>query len=148
MFSSICHTSLFCFLFNSFPQCTVSIIERYRITFTANGKRQFVPRDWICSLLVVNCLLILNSFTPVSSMRASLKSAVLTSYLLFWKIVILNLTFAFAVNVILNLCNVLEGTYICVRNCSTFPNGVNGQGHFFDWIIHRNPILTVSRFIS
>ena len=39
----------------------------------ANGKREFVPRDQVFPLTVVNCLLLLrkktSSFTPVLSVR-------------------------------------------------------------------------------
>ena len=35
------------------------LIERFRITFTANGKREFVPREQFFSLLVFNCSLLL-----------------------------------------------------------------------------------------
>ena len=46
-----------------------SSVERLRFTFTPNGKREFVPRDQICPLIVVNCLLLqltkISSFTPV-----------------------------------------------------------------------------------
>ena len=34
-------------------------IERLRFTFTPNGKREFVPRDQVFSLIVVYCLLLL-----------------------------------------------------------------------------------------
>ena len=33
-------------------------IERVRFTFTPNGKREFVPRDQVFPLIVVNCLLL------------------------------------------------------------------------------------------
>ena len=36
------------------------VIERLRFTFMPNGKRQFVPRDQVCHLIVVNCLLLLH----------------------------------------------------------------------------------------
>ena len=35
--------------------CLHVFIERLRITFTSNGKREFVPRDQVSSLLVVYC---------------------------------------------------------------------------------------------
>ena len=35
-----------------------SLLERLRITFTLNGKREFVPRDQVFPLIVVNCLLL------------------------------------------------------------------------------------------
>ena len=34
-------------------------IERLRFMFTPNGKREFVPRYKVFSLIVVNCLLLL-----------------------------------------------------------------------------------------
>ena len=34
-------------------------IERLSITFTSNGKREFLPRDQVSSLIVVCCLLFL-----------------------------------------------------------------------------------------
>ena len=33
-------------------------IQRLRFTFTPNGKREFVPRDQVFPLIVVNCLLL------------------------------------------------------------------------------------------
>ena len=33
-------------------------IEKLRFTFTPNGKREFVPRDQVFSLIVVNCLVL------------------------------------------------------------------------------------------
>ena len=33
-------------------------IERFRNTFTANGKREFVPRDHVFPSLVLNCFLL------------------------------------------------------------------------------------------
>ena len=36
---------------------TAPLIERLSIAFTANGKREFVPRDQVSPLLVVYCLL-------------------------------------------------------------------------------------------
>ena len=39
---------------------TVPTTERLSITFTLNGKREFVPRDQVSSLLVVNCSLFLH----------------------------------------------------------------------------------------
>ena len=32
-------------------------VDRLRFTFTPNGKREFVPRDQVLPLIVVNCLL-------------------------------------------------------------------------------------------
>ena len=34
-----------------------AIIERLRFAFTSNGKREFVPRDQVFPVIVVNCLL-------------------------------------------------------------------------------------------
>ena len=39
---------------------TVPTTERLSITFTLNGKREFVPRDQVSSLLVVYCSLLLH----------------------------------------------------------------------------------------
>ena len=39
---------------------TVPTTERLSITFTLNGKREFVPRDQVSSLLVVYCSLFLH----------------------------------------------------------------------------------------
>ena len=36
------------------------VFERLSITFTSNGKREFVPRDQVYSLIVVCCLLFLH----------------------------------------------------------------------------------------
>ena len=36
-----------------------SLIEKLRFTFTPNGKREFVPRDQVFSLIVVYYLLLL-----------------------------------------------------------------------------------------
>ena len=33
-------------------------LERLRFTFTPNGKREFVPRDQVFPLIVINCLLL------------------------------------------------------------------------------------------
>ena len=35
------------------------LIERFRVTFTANGKREFVPRDKVFLFLVFYCSLLL-----------------------------------------------------------------------------------------
>ena len=39
-------------------QVGFAVIERLRFTFTLNGKREFVPRDQVFPLIVVNCLLL------------------------------------------------------------------------------------------
>ena len=46
--------------------------------FTPNGKREFVPRDQVFPLIVVNCLLLqlkkISSFTPVLYIQIVLDS--------------------------------------------------------------------------
>ena len=37
---------------------SVFLIERLRFTFMPNGKREFVPRDQVFPLIVVNCSLL------------------------------------------------------------------------------------------
>ena len=53
-------------------------IERLSFTFTPNGKREFVPRDQVYPLIVLNYLLLqlkkISSFTPVSYIRIVLES--------------------------------------------------------------------------
>ena len=43
----------------NFIRSLICIIERLSITFTSNGKREFVPRDQVSPLLVVYCSLLL-----------------------------------------------------------------------------------------
>ena len=40
--------------------CGLETIERLRITFTPNGKREFVPREQVFPLFFVYCLLLLH----------------------------------------------------------------------------------------
>ena len=52
-------------------------VERLRFTFTPYGKREFVPRDQVFPLIVVNCLLLqlkTSSFKPVLYIRIVLDS--------------------------------------------------------------------------
>ena len=55
-------------------------LERLRITLTANGKHEFVPRDEVFPLIVVYCILLrfllktTSCFTPVVSIRIVLDS--------------------------------------------------------------------------
>ena len=49
-------------------------IERLSITFTSNGKREFLPRDQVSSLLVVCCLLSVRNI-PKFKDRANLSRA-------------------------------------------------------------------------
>ena len=51
------------------------LIERLNITFTSNGKREFVPRDQVSPLLVVDCLLFLLDWEQSLFSQSSLSSA-------------------------------------------------------------------------
>ena len=42
------------------------LMERLRFTFTLNGKREFVPREQVFSLLVVYCSLFLHLTTDLN----------------------------------------------------------------------------------
>ena len=62
----------------SFPPpsfCVRSLIDRFRVTFTAKGKRKFVPRDEVFRFLVVYCSLLpptkISSFTLVYYQKLS-----------------------------------------------------------------------------
>ena len=70
------------------------------------GKRAFVPRDQIFTLIAVYCLLILhkNESFHDSSIHDNCSGQFLTPYFLLREIFNLNLTFA--VNVTLNLSNI------------------------------------------
>ena len=76
-------------------------IERLRFTFTPNGKREFVERDQVFPLIVVNCLLLL--------LKKWVSGQLLSAYFLFWEILYLNLTFPVCLNVTLNLSNIERG---------------------------------------
>ena len=59
-------------------------IERLRVTFKPNAKREIVPRDQVFPLIVVYCLLLLpkiSSFTPVYPKNCS--GQFLSAYFLF-----------------------------------------------------------------
>ena len=49
-----------CFIGGSSFHVRVDIIERLSITFTSNGKREFVPDDQVSSLHVIYCSLFLH----------------------------------------------------------------------------------------
>ena len=82
-------------------------LERLRITFTPNGKREFVPRDEVFPLIVVYCILLqfllktTSCFTPGLSITIVLDSFHL---LIFYseKFSTQNWLLPFAVNVTLN----------------------------------------------
>ena len=82
-----------------------SLIEKLRFTFTPNGKREFVPRDQVFSLIVVYYLLLLlkNKWFPASFILKNCSGQFLSAYFLFLEI--LNLNLPFAVNVNLGLSN-------------------------------------------
>ena len=66
-----CHTRFAIFL--PLPSCCVSsLLERFRITFTPNGEREFVPRDQVFPLFffTVYCFYTkISSFMPLLSKR-------------------------------------------------------------------------------
>jgi len=75
----------------------ILILERLRTTFTANGKREFVPLDEVFPSIVVYCLLLLlkTKLFHVSFINKNWFGQFLSSYFLFWEILNLNMTFAF-----------------------------------------------------
>ena len=81
-------------------------IERFKVTFTLNGKCAFVPRDQIFTLIAVYCLLLLhkNESFHASFIHENCSGQFLSAY--FLKREILNLNLTFAVNVTLNLSNI------------------------------------------
>ena len=88
--------------------CTGSTLERFRITITANAKREFVPGDQVFPFLIVDCIISLNKissfFTQVSWTRIILNSFISSAHFLFWQI----WRSPFVVNVILNLSIVFK----------------------------------------
>ena len=63
-----CSQNIFEHLFHHLVVARLTIhsrLERLNITFTSNGRREFVPRDQVSPLLVVYCLLYFIS-TPAS----------------------------------------------------------------------------------
>ena len=60
-------------------------IERLRFTFTLNGKREFVPRDQVFPLIVVNCLLLQlkNKQFHASFIHKNCSGEFLSAYFLF-----------------------------------------------------------------
>ena len=87
-------------------------IERLRFTFTPNGKREFVERDQVFPLIVVNCLVYYfyskNEYTPVLYIRIVLDSFYLLIFY-FEKFSTWIWRFPFALNVTLNLSNIASG---------------------------------------
>ena len=63
----------------------VFIVERLRFTFTLNGKREFVPRDQVFPLIVVNCLLLqlTNKQFHASFIHKNCSGEFLSAYFLF-----------------------------------------------------------------
>ena len=62
--------------------------ERLRFTFTANGKREFVPRDQVFPLFFADCLLLLhkNKWIYASFIHKNRSGLFLSAYSLFWEI--------------------------------------------------------------
>ena len=61
------------------------LIERLRFTFTLNVKREFVPRDQVFPLIVVNCLLLQlkNKQFHASFIHKNCSGEFLSAYFLF-----------------------------------------------------------------
>ena len=56
-----------CLIGGSSFHVRVDIIERLRVTFTSNGKREFVPDDQVSSLHVIYCMFIISTRKLVGS---------------------------------------------------------------------------------
>ena len=86
---------------------TQALLESLSITFTSNGKREFVPRDQVSPLLVVHCSLFLDMNQQFHAIFIHKKcfELFLSAHFLFSEIVNLNLTFA--------VCRIRE-SYLCI----------------------------------
>ena len=78
---------------NWYYRVDMFLLERLSIKFTANGKRQFIPREQVSPLLVIS------SFMRLFILKNCFELG-LTAHFLFWEILNLNLLFA--------ICGILE----------------------------------------
>ena len=70
-------------------------LEKFRVTFTPNGKRELVPRDHVFPWIVAYCLLLLhkNKYFHARFIQRNCSGQFLWAYFLFWEILNFNLTF-------------------------------------------------------
>ena len=73
----------------------VSLLGRFRVTFTPEGNEKFVPRDQVSLSIVVYCLLLLhkNKWLIISFIHKNCSGQFLSFYFLCWEILNVNLTF-------------------------------------------------------
>ena len=120
-----------------------SSVERLRFTFTPNGKRDFVPRHQVFSLIVVNCLLLqltkISSFTPVLYISSIVSFRPPRHFFLhfFWHLFVI-IVIVWQINKYKYIRTVLDSFYMLIlysEKFSTwiwrFPFGVNVNLHLF-----------------
>ena len=89
----------------------VSLLGRFRVTFTPEGNEKFVPRDQVSLSIVVYCLLLLhkNKWFIISFIHKNCSGQLLSVYFLCWEILNLNLTYATLSNIIWCPSGIREG---------------------------------------
>ena len=89
----------------------VSLLGRFRVTFTPEGNEKFVPRDQVSLSIFVYCLLLLhkNKWFIISFIHKNCSGQFLSVYFLCWEILNLNLTYATLSNIIWCPSGIREG---------------------------------------